>query len=85
VVWFGEETMARRDVQYALDHCDLFLSIGTSGTVYPAAAFVDEARHAGAQTVELNLEATAGGSHFDKTLIGPATQTVPRYVDELLS
>jgi NAD-dependent deacetylase len=84
VVWFGEAIISTAAMDYALEHCNLFMAIGTSGTVYPAAAFVEEARHAGARTVELNLERTTGSVHFDQTLIGPATQIVPQYVEELL-
>ena len=68
----------------ALARCDLFVSIGTSGTVYPAAGFVAEADSAGAHTVELNLEPSDGASLFAETHYGPATEVVPAYVDRLL-
>jgi NAD-dependent deacetylase len=68
----------------ALAECDLFLSIGTSGTVYPAAGFVAEARRAGAHTVELNLEPSEGASLFHETIHGLATDIVPVYVEKLL-
>jgi NAD-dependent deacetylase len=67
-----------------LSRCDLFMSIGTSGTVYPAAGFVLEARAAGAHTVELNLEPSDGADLFLERLEGPATEVVPEYVDRLL-
>ncbi len=72
-------------IQAALAACDLFVSIGTSGNVYPAAGFVREAQAAGARTVELNLEPSAGAAHFDETDHGPATRVVPDFVERLLS
>ena len=68
----------------ALGRADLFISIGTSGTVYPAAGFVAEARGAGAHTVELNLEPSEGVSYFHETIHGKATEVVPPYVERLL-
>ena len=68
----------------ALSEADLFLSIGTSGTVYPAAGFVTEARAAGAHTVELNLEPSEGHSLFHEAIHGPATEILPAYVRRLL-
>ncbi len=64
---------------------DLFAAIGTSGQVYPAAAFVQEAAFAGSHTVELNLEPSAVVSDFAETRFGPATRVVPVWVDGLLS
>lgn len=84
VVWFGEDVMFSDSIQRALRKCDLFLAIGTSGTVYPAAAFVHGAKAANAHTVELNLECSAGSSSFDELIQGPATEVVPQYVDSLL-
>jgi NAD-dependent deacetylase len=75
---YSEET------QQALEECDLFLSIGTSGNVYPAAGFVEEARRAGAHTVELNLEESLNASSFNEGFYGPATKVVTDYVDKLL-
>ena len=70
----------------ALDACDLFVSIGTSGNVYPAAGFVQEARMNGkAHTVELNMEPSSGHSLFHEKIYGPATQTVPAFVERLLA
>ncbi|MGL4775152.1 MAG: NAD-dependent protein deacylase, partial [Aeromonas veronii] len=68
----------------ALAQCDLFISIGTSGAVYPAAGFVHEAGLNGAHTIELNLEPSEVGSQFDEKRYGPASLLVPAYVDELL-
>jgi NAD-dependent deacetylase len=72
-------------IDAALAACDLFVAIGTSGTVYPAAGFVQEARHAGAHTVELNLEPSDGHSLFAERRYGPATEIVPAFVENLLA
>lgn len=85
VVWFGEMPYQMDRIYAALSRCDLFLSIGTSGNVYPAAGFVSEAASAGAHTVELNLEPSEGRSLFRQAIHGRATEVVPAYVDELLS
>jgi NAD-dependent deacetylase len=84
VVWFGEMPYHMERIHEALTGCDLFISIGTSGTVYPAAGFVAEARRAGAHTVELNLEPSEGASLFHETIHGRATEVVPAYIDTLL-
>jgi NAD-dependent deacetylase len=84
VVWFGEMPYHMAEITEALSSADLFLSIGTSGNVYPAAGFVAEARAHGAHTVELNLEPSEGASFFDEAIHGPATQIVPAYVARLL-
>lgn len=84
VVWFGEMPYRMEEIYQALGACDLFISIGTSGTVYPAAGFVMQARNAGAHTVELNLEPSEGASMFAQAIHGPATKIVPAFVDELL-
>ncbi len=85
VVWFGETPMGLDDIQDALFECDLFISIGTSGNVYPAAGFVAMVRQLGrAHTVELNLEASSGASLFHELHHGPATTIVPSYVQGLL-
>jgi NAD-dependent deacetylase len=68
----------------AVQAADLFVAIGTSGHVYPAAGFADLARFAGAQTVEINNAQTAISSTFERHLTGPATREVPRWVAELL-
>ena len=86
VVWFGEMPLDMDRIQEALSVCDLFISIGTSGNVYPAAGFVKLIRRRGqAHTVELNLEPSLGATLFAETHYGPATQTVPAYVDALLN
>jgi len=85
VVWFGEMPREMERIYEALAACDLFISIGTSGAVYPAAGFVMEARGAGAHTVELNLEASDGASFFAERIEGPATEIVLAYVDRLLA
>jgi NAD-dependent deacetylase len=85
VVWFGEMPYRMEEIYDALSACDLFISIGTSGTVYPAAGFVLEALRAGAHTVELNLEPSEGVSGFREAIHGRATEIVPAYVERLLS
>lgn len=85
VVWFGELPYHMPRIAALLAAADLFLSIGTSGNVYPAAAFVAEARAAGAHTVELNLEPSEGCSLFAEAIHGPATAVVPAYVERLLA
>jgi NAD-dependent deacetylase len=84
VVWFGEMPMHMDTVQARLENADLFISVGTSGMVYPAAGFVEIARSVGAYTVELNLEESVGASLFDEAIYGPATKVVKEYVAELL-
>ncbi|MEX2469354.1 MAG: Sir2 family NAD+-dependent deacetylase [Pseudohongiellaceae bacterium] len=82
VVWFGEMPFHLQQINEALENCDLFVAIGTSGNVYPASGFYQTARIRGASTVELNLEQT--GSRFDRHLYGPASELVPAFFDELL-
>lgn len=84
VVWFGEMPLGMDEIYAALGECDLFVSIGTSGNVYPAAGFVAEARAAGGHTVELNLEPSEGHSMFEERIYGPASKVVPAYVAGLL-
>jgi NAD-dependent protein deacetylase/lipoamidase len=85
VVWFGEMPLEMDRIYDALSECRLFISIGTSGNVYPAAGFVQEARNAGnAHTVELNLEPSDGATLFAEKIYGPATNVVPAYVEKLL-
>src|SRR5947209_8969371 len=84
VVWFGEAVECAASVQRSVQECDLFVAIGTSGTVYPAAALVEDAKSANAYTVELNLEPSNGLSAFDEVIEGPATRVVPDFVEELL-
>ena len=85
VVWFGEMPYEMERIYAALSAADLFVSIGTSGAVYPAAGFVQEAAAHGARTLELNLEPSEGSHFFDEHRHGPAGELVPRWVDEVLS
>ncbi|MCB1515076.1 MAG: NAD-dependent deacylase [Hyphomicrobiaceae bacterium] len=85
IVWFGEMPYHMDVIGEALEQADLFISIGTSGNVYPAAGFVAEARASGAHTVELNLEPSEGRSFFHEAIHGPATRIVPGFVDSLLA
>lgn len=84
VVWFGEMPLGMARIEQALAACDLFISIGTSGNVYPAAGFVAEARRQGAHTVELNLEPSEGHSVFAEKRYGPASEIVPAFVRGLI-
>ncbi|TPG21056.1 NAD-dependent deacylase [Sphingomonas koreensis] len=84
IVFFGEMPYAMDRIERALAACDLFVSIGTSGAVYPAAGFVQTARHHGAATLELNLEPSAGSAFFDETRLGPASALTPDWVESLL-
>ena len=85
IVWFGEVPLQMDTIYEALVHCDLFISIGTSGQVYPAAGFVQIAKQVGADTVELNLDPTTNSSLFDQSINGPASQVVPAFVEKLLT
>lgn len=86
VVWFGEMPFHMEAIYEALAACGLFVSIGTSGNVYPAAGFVQEVRlRTEAHTVELNLEPSEGATLFAETRYGAATEIVPAFVEELLS
>ena len=84
IVWFGEMPLFMEEIYQALYEADVFISIGTSGNVYPAAGFVQEANRYGAHTVELNLEPSAGQSAFDETRYGKATELVPNYIQRFL-
>lgn len=84
IVWFGEMPYGMDAIFEALERADLFVSIGTSGAVYPAAGFVRNAREFGAETLELNLEPSQGTSWFDEARHGPATELVTAWVDEML-
>jgi NAD-dependent deacetylase len=86
VVWFGEMPLALDAIDAALARCALFLAVGTSGQVYPAAGFVEAVRrHGRGHTVELNLERSAVSALFAEQRPGPASETVPRLVEEILS
>ena len=84
IVWFGEMPYEMERIDDALQRCDLFVSIGTSGAVYPAAGFVQTARYCGAHCIEINLEPSIGSIYFDESRIGRAGELVPPWVDELL-
>lgn len=83
IVWFGEMPLEMERIYKALEKCDIFVSIGTSGNVYPAAGFVAECRNK--RTLELNLEPTKGTSMFKESRLGKATEIVPKFVEELLA
>jgi NAD-dependent deacetylase len=85
IVWFGEMPYEMERIDEALRRCDLFVSIGTSGAVYPAAGFVQTARHCGARTLEMNLEPSLGSFMFDESRAGPAGELVPAWVDAMLT
>jgi NAD-dependent deacetylase len=84
IVWFGEMPYEMERIDRALLDSDLFVSVGTSGAVYPAAGFVQTARYAGAHTLELNLEPSLGSVYFEQARTGPAGVLVPEWVDEVL-
>jgi len=84
VVWFGEMPYHMDRIGRAIDDCDVFAAIGTSGQVYPAAGFVTDAAMAGAHTVEINLEATDVSGVFAEHVLGPATEAVPRWVEGIM-
>jgi len=85
IVWFGEMPYEMDRIEEALRDCHLFVSIGTSGAVYPAAGFVQTARYCGARTLEINLEPSLGSFLFDESRTGPAGELVPKWVDEVLA
>ena len=85
IVWFGEMPYGMERIDEALTRADLFVSIGTSGAVYPAAGFVQTARYCGAHAIEMNLEPSLGSYHFNESRTGRAGALVPAWVDELLA
>ncbi|MFV0575452.1 MAG: Sir2 family NAD+-dependent deacetylase [Vibrio sp.] len=85
IVWFGEMPLKMAEIYALLEEADLFISIGTSGVVYPAAGFVHDARMHGAHTIEINLEPSAVESEFAEKRYGKASIEVPKLVAELLS
>jgi NAD-dependent deacetylase len=85
IVFFGEMPYEMERIDAAIARADLFVSIGTSGAVYPAAGFVRTARHYGARTLELNLDPSEGSTYFDETRLGAAGELVPAWVEELLT
>ena len=84
IVWFGEMPYEMDRIETALMNCDLFVSIGTSGAVYPAAGFVQTAKYRGARCVEINLEPSQGSLFFDERRYGLASEEVSAWVDRLL-
>ena len=85
IVWFGEMPMYMEEIYDALSKADVFVAIGTSGNVYPAAGFVQIAKESGAHTIEANLEPGVTNALFDESLTGPASHIVPQWVDQLMS
>ncbi len=87
IVWFGEMPQHMDEIDEALDRCGLFLAIGTSGEVYPAAGYVLQVRRHNprAHTVELNLELSVNQTLFHEHILGPATLTVPPFVERVLA
>jgi NAD-dependent deacetylase len=84
VVWFGEMPLGMDRIDRALREANLFVAIGTSGAVYPAAGFVAGARAYGLRTCEINLEAADNADLFDEQRLGPASETVPAWVEGLV-
>ncbi len=84
IVFFGEMPYHMEAIERALADADLFVSIGTSGAVYPAAGFVRTARYHGARTLELNLDPSEGSLWFGESRMGPAGTLVPEWVEEML-
>ena len=84
IVWFGEMPYEMERIERTLQGADLFVSIGTSGAVYPAAGFVQTARYCGAYCVEMNLEPSQGSIYFDESRMGRAADLVPKWVKELV-
>ena len=85
IVFFGEMPYAMDVIERAISRADLFVSVGTSGAVYPAAGFVQTARYCGARTLEMNLEPSQGSLFFNESRIGPAGELVPAWVDQVLA
>jgi NAD-dependent deacetylase len=85
IVWFGEMPMHMDEIYAALAEADLFVAIGTSGSVYPAAGFVEEARAAGVRTCEINLQPSDNARRFDSARYGPASEAVPQWADAVLA
>lgn len=85
IVWFGEMPLYMDEINRELENCDLFISIGTSGNVYPAAGFVEFANRVGARTLEVNLEESKTASAFDDGLYGKAGDVLPEWVEDFLA
>jgi NAD-dependent deacetylase len=84
VVWFGEAPLQMDEIYHALARADLFVAIGTSGAVYPAAGFVSAARAAGIPTMEINLAPSDNAGLFDQARYGKATEAVPAWVSDMM-
>jgi NAD-dependent deacetylase len=84
-VWFGEMPLSLDSIDHALRKAELFVAIGTSGAVYPAAGFVAEASACGLRTCEINLEAADNADLFDEQRLGPASETVSAWVEEIVA
>ena len=85
IVWFGEMPLYMEEIYKALEQCDLFLAIGTSGNVYPAAGFVQAANASGANTVEVNIEASQVATQFNQAIYGRAGDVLPEWVDNFVN
>ncbi|MGK0376195.1 MAG: NAD-dependent deacetylase [Arenicella sp.] len=85
IVWFGEMPLYMEEISSAIAGCDLFISIGTSGNVYPAAGFVQTAKQSGATTLEINLEESILANDFDRAVYGRAGEVLPVWVDDFLA
>ncbi|MBM1169630.1 Sir2 family NAD-dependent protein deacetylase [Microvirga arabica] len=85
VVWFGEMPLHMDRIYDALLEADMFVAIGTSGCVYPAADFVSEARGHGIRTYEINLEPSDNAQKFDEGRYGPASEVVPAWIEDVLT
>ena len=83
IVWFGEIPLQMEEIYNAISQTDYFISIGTSGNVYPAAGFVQIANQVGAKTIELNLEPSLGENLFQTKIYGPASKVVPEFIENL--
>lgn len=84
IVWFGEMPLFMDEIYQCLEQADLFVAIGTSGNVYPAAGFVEIANQVGADSLEINLEQSNVASAFDKVMYAPATDAVPKWVSTII-
>lgn len=84
VVWFGENVRRLRETENAIDQCEILIVVGTSGSVWPAAGLIERARSIGVETVLANAEPWEGSAEFDRVLLGPATETVPDLVTQIL-
>lgn len=84
VVWFGENVRRLREAENAIEQCEILIVVGTSGRVWPAAGLIERARSIGVETVLANAEPWGNSTEFDRVLLGPATETVPDLVTQIL-